>query len=399
VTRDSALPYDAFAVATPGLEGIVASELDDLRIGYRDVLDGGVEFNASRRTLFEANLHLRTASRVLIRLARFRALTFAELERRARRIPWEKVLARGDRVALRVTCRKSRLYHSGAVAERIERDFADRMGAVPVRTTANDEGAMDPGSEDAQLIIIRVDHDQCTVSADSSGAHLHQRGYRTSVTAAPMRETLAAALVLASGWDRGAPLLDPFCGSGTIPIEASLIAAGIAPGRRRGFRFMHWPGHDVSEWQRVHSAALRRETPDHLPIIRGSDRSAAAIRAAVENAARAGVTSLVHFEKLDALRVEPDAPAGWVVSNPPYGVRLGDTGEARRLMARFGDRLRQRFDGWQVGLLAPGQLERVLGVPLEVRFRTTNGGLRVQFLGGTVPVRRASLTTRDDNGP
>jgi putative N6-adenine-specific DNA methylase len=214
-----------------------------------------------------------------------------------------------------------------------------------------------------------------------------------------MRETLAAALVLASGWDRRTPLLDPFCGSGTIPIEAALIAAGIAPGRSRAFRFMRWPGHDLSEWHRVHSDALRRENPDHLPMIRGSDRSAAAIRAAIENAGRAGVTSLVHFEKLDAIRLEPGAAAGWVVSNPPYGVRLGDTGEARRLMARFGDRLRQRFDGWHVGLLAPVQLERVLGVPLVAKFRTTNGGLRVQFLAGTVPARKTSLTTRDAARP
>jgi putative N6-adenine-specific DNA methylase len=135
-----------------------------------------------------------------------------------------------------------------------------------------------------------------------------------------------------------------------------------------------------------------------MPMIRGSDRSAAAIRAATENAERAGVTALVHFEKGDALRVEPDGPAGWLVSNPPYGVRLGDTGEARRLMARFGEMLRQRFGGWQIGLLAPAQLDRVLGIPLEARFRTTNGGLRVQFLAGAVSAR-ASLTTIDATGP
>jgi 23S rRNA G2445 N2-methylase RlmL len=180
------------------------------------------------------------------------------------------------------------------------------------------------------------------------------------------------------------PLIDPFCGSGTIPIEAALIAAGIAPGRHRGFRFMNWPGHDQSEWQRVHSAALRSENSGSFPVIRGSDRSASAIRAATENAERAGVTELVHFEKRDALRVEPDAPRGWVVSNPPYGVRLGDAGETRRLMARFGDRLRERFGGWQIGLLAPAQVDRVLGIPLEAKFRTTNGGLRVQFLAGIV---------------
>lgn len=390
--------FDAFAVAAPGLEELTAAELAELGVSDARVVDGGVEFDASSRTLFEANLHLRTASRVLIRLARFQAVSFAELERRARRIPWEKVLSRGERVTLRVTCRKSRLYHSGAVAERLERDLADRIGAVPMRTTANDEGAADPGSDDRQLIIVRLDHDQCTISADSSGAHLHQRGYRTSVTEAPMRETLAAALVLASAWDHRSPLLDPFCGSGTIPIEAALIAAGIAPGQHRGFRFMHWPAHDQSEWRRVHSAALRRAKPGSMPIIRGSDRSAAAIRAATENAGRAGVSGLVHFERTDALRVEPDAPTGWVVSNPPYGVRLGDASETRRLLARFGDRLRGQFGDWQIGLLAPAQVDRVLGIPLETKFRTTNGGLRVQFQVGTVPARTASPTTENAGG-
>ncbi len=386
--------YEAFAVAAPGLENLVAAELGDIGVTDARAVDGGVEFNASRRNLFEANLNLRTASRVLIRLARFRVLTFAELERRARRISWESVLARGERVTLRVTCRKSRLYHSDAVAERVERDLVERMGALAVKASTADENTEDLQSDSAQLIVVRIDHDQCTVSADSSGAHLHLRGYRTAVTEAPMRETLAAALVLASGWNRQAPLIDPFCGSGTIPIEAALLAARIAPGRNRAFRFMRWPGHDKSEWARVHALALERQNLDATPVIHGSDRSAAAIRAATENAERAGVASLIRFEKTDALRLDADASPGWVVSNPPYGVRLGDAGETRRLVSGFGELLRQRFDGWQVGLLAPAQLDRVLGIPLETRFRTTNGGLRVHFQAGTVPTRASPITTR-----
>jgi putative N6-adenine-specific DNA methylase len=385
VTRQ--VNYEAFAVAAPGLETLVAAELGDLGVSDPRVVEGGVEFNASRRQLFEANLLLRTSSRVLIRLARFRALTFADLERRARRIAWETVLTNGERVALRVTCRKSRLYHSDAVAERVERDLVERTGAITVKAFSPDEDVPDLQSGDAQLILVRIDHDQCTVSADSSGAHLHQRGYRTSVTAAPMRETLAAALVLASGWDRRSPLIDPFCGSGTIPIEAALVAARIAPGKNRGFRFTQWPGHDRSEWQRVHSTALQRENRDEIPVIRGSDRSSAAIRAAVRNAERAGVTSLIQFAKTDALHVDADPRPGWLVTNPPYGVRLGDAGETRRLISRFGEHLRQRFSGWQVGLLAPAQLERVLGMPLETRLKTTNGGLRVEFQAGTVPAQ------------
>lgn len=384
MTRDAAAQYEAFAVAAPGLEDLVARELTELGVSPTAVIDGGVEFDANRRQLYEANLHLRTASRVLIRLAKFRALTFGELERRARKIPWEHVLSRGQRVALRVTCRKSKLYHSGAVAERLERDLVERLDADVTRSSP-DEDVDRPEGGESQLIVVRLDHDRCTVSADSSGAHLHQRGYRISVTTAPMRETLAAAMILASEWDRTRPLVDPFCGSGTIPIEAALLAADIAPGKNRRFQFMQWPGHDPAEWRRLHAAALGAERVDAIPPISASDRNAAAIRAATENAERAGLAAHIRFERIDALRLEPDLPAGWLVCNPPYGVRLGSADESRALMADFGKRLRQRFPGWHLGLLASSHLQRVPGLTLAPVLRTTNGGLRVHVLAGKVP--------------
>ena len=384
MTRAPAAAFEAFAVAALGLEGIVASELDALGINGSRIVDGGVEFGATPRQLWEANLHLRTASRVLVRLTKFRALTFAELEKKARGIPWERVISRGQRVTLRVTCRKSRLYHSDAVAERLARDLVARIGAE-VGAAERDAEDSDPTSEATQLIIVRFDHDHCAVSADSSGAHLHQRGYRTAVTEAPVRETLAAALVLASGWDQTSPLIDPFCGSGTIPIEAAMIAARIAPGRNRQFRFMEWPKFEPSIWKQLLAAAKRREKRDAAPVILGSDRSAAAIRAATENAERAGVSGAVRFERMDALRVEPLQPPGWLVSNPPYGVRLGDADEARTLLTEFGQRLRHLFGGWHLGLLAPAKFQRLPGIPLESGPRTTNGGLRVQVLTGLVP--------------
>lgn len=389
MTRDSAPPHDAFAISAPGLERLVAGELTELGVRDSLVLEGGVEFAATQRQLYESNLHLRTASRIVVRLAKFRALTFAELEKRARRIPWERVIAHGDRVTLRVTCRKSRLYHSDAVAQRLARDLKERLG-VDVGASRGD--ADDPESADeGQLIIVRFDHDHCTVSADSSGAHLHQRGYRTSVTEAPMRETLAAALVLASGWDQSSPFLDPFCGSGTIPIEAAMIAADVAPGRNRPFRFMQWPGYDAGLWQRTLTAAKAREKLAAATMIRGSDRSAAAIRAATDNAQRSGVGSVVQFERLDALRADPKSPTGWLVTNPPYGVRLGDEAETHALMTAFARTLTQRFAGWRLALLAPARFERLAGIRLLAGPRTTNGGLRVQILTGVVPVRERQV--------
>lgn len=389
MSRDSAQRYDAFAIAAPGLESLVAEELSNLGIRKHETIEGGVEFTATRRQLYEANLHLRTASRVIVRLARFRALTFAELEKRARKIPWELVLAPGERLALRVTCRKSRLYHSGAVAERLERDLVARFNAVVSRSSP-DEDVAGTQPVESQLIIVRFDHDRCTVSADSSGALLHQRGYRTSITRAPVRETLAAALVMVSEWDRSSPLIDPFCGSGTIPIEAALIAANIAPGKNRQFRFMQWPSYDSAEWQRIHSSAVKRENLTALPTIRGSDSNAGAIRAANENATRAGLAGHVQFERLNALRMDPGTEAGWLVSNPPYGVRLGKPDEAQQLMLEFSRRLRERFPGWRVTLIASAEMHRIPGLAVAPSLHTTNGGLRVQVLSGTVPARGAT---------
>lgn len=376
--RPKAQLFDAFAVAAPGLEQIVAGELAGLNVREFEVVDGGVQFAATARALYEANLQLRTASRVLIRLAKFRAVSFAELERNAQTIHWERIIKRGDRVELRVTCRKSRLYHSGAVAQRIERDLVGRMGAVVGKAATGDDGESE--TSDAQLIVVRLDHDKCTVSADSSGAHLHRRGYRQAITQAPLRETLAAAMVIASGWDRTSPLLDPFCGSGTIPIEAAMIAGNIAPGKHRSFRFMHWPGHDGAEWNEVLSKATRRETLDALPSILGSDRSAAAIRVASENAVRAGVDSKVTFVKSDAIDIEPpDEGSGWIVSNPPYGVRLGEKTAAEATVRTFLD-VFERFPEVHISLLTPRQSHRPRRGAMKPVFQTTNGGLAVVLL-------------------
>lgn len=387
MTRDSAKLYEAFAVSAPALEPIVAKELVDLGHAAAVSVEGGVEFKANRRQLYEANLHLRTASRVVIRLGRFRALTFAELEKHARKIPWERVISRGQRVELRVTCRKSKLYHSDAVAERIERAIVEKFEAI-VTPHSPDEDAADPQTSGAQLIIVRFDHNHCTVSADSSGALLHLRGYRASVTRAPVRETLAAALVLASEWDRTSPLLDPFCGSGTIPIEAALLTGGIAPGKHRQFQFMNWPDFNAAEWKRVLDGAVRSETRGG-PMIRGSDATAAAIRAATENAERAGVTNRVRFERADALQIRSEGSPGWIISNPPYGVRLGNTTESRRLMRDFAIHLRQQFPGWRLALLAPADVATIPGLDVKPLARTTNGGLSVRILVGQVPSGRS----------
>ncbi|HJP60786.1 MAG TPA: class I SAM-dependent RNA methyltransferase, partial [Gemmatimonadaceae bacterium] len=335
---------EIFAATAPGLESIAAGELKALGVrGSQQA--GGVSFDGDHRLLYRANLHLRTASRLIVRLGRFHATTFYELERRAKKISWQNFLAAQGLVDIRVTCRKSRLYHSDAVAERIVSVISDvRAGIELGKASADDtddgeENGNEPASQ-IQRFVVRIVNDQCEISADSSGALLHRRGYRQEVAKAPLRETLAAAMILASGWRAGEPLLDPMCGSGTIPIEAAMISRNIAPGLRREFQFMQWPSFDAGLWKELVAAAENQITASDSTI-RGADRDSGAIEASTHNAQRAGVANDIQFASqplaasLAALEdIEPGE--GWVLTNPPYGIRVGESGDLRNLYARLG---------------------------------------------------------------
>jgi putative N6-adenine-specific DNA methylase len=388
--------YAVFAVAAPGLEPLVAEELTEL--GARATPEpGGVAWEADAAGLGRANLELRTASRVVVRVAEFRARSFIELERHARRIPWERFVAPGRAVQLRVTCRKSRLYHEGAVEQRLLEAVEHRVGGVRTGPAPADnaDGAggaagAEPESEgeDSQLFVVRFLHDRCTLSADSSGALLHRRGYRVALAKAPLRETLAAAMLRAAGWHGQAPLVDPMCGAGTIPIEAALIARRIAPGLARGreprnFAFHHWPEFESADWERV-VADARERVLDASPVpIHGSDRDAGAIEAARANAERAGVAADLALAVAPLSAAEAPAGTGWLVTNPPYGVRVGESRPLRNLYAALGRLGRERFAGWRLALLsADRQLEAQLGTELREALATTNGGLRVRLVVG-----------------
>src|SRR5207237_8719686 len=209
------------------------------------------------------------------RLGEFRATTFGDLVRKARSLPFDLCLRKGEKVALRVTCRKSRLYHSGAVAERLREAIGAHLGAPAPEAAANEEA-----DSPAQLLLARFDHDVCTVSADTSGALLHRRGYRLAQSRAPLRETLAAAMLLAAGYDGSTPLADPLCGSGTIAIEGALIARRRAPGIARAFALERWPGFDAAAFARLRDEARGRELAKARHGILASDADPVAVRAA-----------------------------------------------------------------------------------------------------------------------
>lgn len=379
-----------FAVTAPGLEELTRQELS--RLGIAAVAEpGGVQFEGEAETIYRANLHLRTASRILVRVASFQARSFIELERHARRIQWNAFLTGGSPFQLRVSSKKSKLYHERAIAERFGRWIQEDVGAFFVTGESNPDSDDDAGEEEAksgaQLIIIRFHRDQCLISADSSGELLHRRGYRQAVAKAPLRETLAAAMLLGSGWEGDEPLLDPLCGSGTIPIEAALIGRSIPPGLAnadrlpRSYAFQNWPGFDPGLWVRlVETAAKGIPAEAPAPIV-GTDRDHGAIEAAAANAARAGVAGDIAFEVLPMSAPRGQGSSGLVATNPPYGVRVGETRELRDLYAAFGNLLRDKLPGWRAAMLAADQgLVAQTGLHAREILRTRNGGIPVQLV-------------------
>ena len=374
-------PY--FCITAPGLEQLTAGELTAVGITPSAVEAGGVHFGGTIGALYRANLFLRTATRVIARVGEFEARHFADLEKKAKQQPWSDLLTAKRAVRLRVTCKKSKLYHSDAVAERIAGAIEHVVGRAPESKTIDDD---DQGDDDAQLVIVRLLHDRCTISVDSSGALLHRRGYRLQTAKAPLRETLGAAMLLASGWTPDAPLLDPMCGAGTIAIEGAMLARRIAPGARREFAFAHWPRFNDALWGRMVSAARERELPRAPAPILASDRDAGAIDAAAANAERAGVAADIEFTRHALSGITPPAARGWIVTNPPYGVRVGDAKALRDLYAQFGNVVRRSCAGWTVAMLsANADLERQTRLPLTAAFRTRNGGVPVRCVTGTVP--------------
>jgi putative N6-adenine-specific DNA methylase len=396
------------------LESIAAGELKSLGVKGRQEV-GGVAMGGDLDRIYQANLWLRTASRVLVRLGEFHASTFYELVRRSKKLPWGDFLPETGSVEVRVTCRKSKLYHSDAVAERVLSAIASTASSkleLRAGIFESDDGesgeleeAGEPMQDSTQLFIVRIVNDQCEISADSSGELLHRRGYRKEIAKAPLRETLAAAMVLASGWDgkRGEPLLDPMCGSGTIPIEAALIARGIAPGLERQFQFMRWPGFDRGVWNELVDKA-RSGVTNPGPDIVGADRDVGAISAATHNAGRARVSGDIRFsvESLSASIAELEdvgAGEGWILTNPPYGVRVGEGTDLRDLYAALGKTLKAKR-GWRLGVLTSDvALAGQMRLPLRPRFSTSNGGIPVSFLASekVAKVENGSLESRAAN--
>lgn len=367
-----------WCACAPGLERLVAEEFASFGLKPKDLEPGGFTAAMTVPQLYAANLRTALANRITVRLGRFHAAEFWELEKRAERLAWHAWVPKGGNVAFRVTSRKSKLYHNDAIAERLGALVSARVPGVAVARPADDEDETPDPRHVPQLFLVRIVNDEVTISIDSSGDLLFRRGWRQATAKAPLRETLAAAMLTASGWDGAAPLHDPFCGAGTIVIEAARRLRRIPPGWDRHFAFERWPTFDAAAWAEVRAEAAAERLPAVACQLLGSDRDPGAIRAAIANAGRAGVAADVKFAEAD-LRELPPANGTHLVTNPPYGVRVGEGSDLAPLYAALG-RLASAPDA-QLTFLSPDHaLTKATRLTCRTAWRTTNGGIPVECL-------------------
>ncbi|WP_425099521.1 THUMP domain-containing class I SAM-dependent RNA methyltransferase [Tropicibacter sp. S64] len=359
-------PFDIFLAALPGLEPALKAEASALGLPSPEVVPGGVTIRGDWRTVWQANLHLRGASRVLARIGSFRAFHLAQLDKRARKFDWAAHLRPDVPVRVEVTCKASKIYHDRAAKQRIETALRESLGVTI--------------AEDAALrLMARIEDDLVTFSLDTSGEPLHRRGHKEAVNKAPLRETLAALFLRECGYDGSEPVLDPMCGSGTFVLEAAEIALGLAPGRSRRFAFEDFASFDAAAWDAMKTAVAPRATASRFY---GSDRDDGAVRMSAANAARAGVSEICTFTRCPVSEVQrPEGPPGLIMVNPPYGARIGNRNLLFALYGALGQVAKERFRGWRLGMVtADAGLAKATGLT----FATTSppvphGGLKIKL--------------------
>lgn len=375
---------ELFATCPKGIEPLLADELRGLGVeGVRETR-AGVAFAGPLAIAYRACLWSRLASRVLLPLARFPAPSPEALYAGVQAIPWDQHVAPDGTIAVDCATSQSQITHSHYGALKVKDAVVDQL-----RTQAGVRPSIDTGRPDVRVNVY-IHRDEATISIDLSGDSLHRRGYRDTGGAAPLKENLAAAILLRAGWPEiaaaGGPLVDPMCGSGTLLIEGALMAADIAPGIARPyFGFLKWRGHDPRLWSELLAEAhARRETGmKKLPPIRGFDADPRAIRGARTNIAAAGLADHIDVEQRALVECAPDAelPAGLVVANPPYGERLGEKSELPALYAELGDALKRCYSGWRAAVFTgDAEFGRGLGLRAHKLHTLYNGALECTLL-------------------
>jgi putative N6-adenine-specific DNA methylase len=369
------------ATIAPGLEDVLLEEVRELGGKRARVLRGGVEFEGTHRVCYGMLLRLRTANGLWLRLDAFRARDRPELYNKARRFGWERVLKADQPFFVRAAAHQSRLIHTGLIAETVGQALVDHF-VEDLRQKA--PRLADEREQAGQVVLARLDEDRCELSLDGAGELLHRRGWRTRIGPAPLRETLAAAMLRLAGWKPGVPLVDPMCGSGTIVIEAAQLASGVAAGLGRAFAAQQWANFNEALWNELASEAEQARR-DAAPMHFGFDLDAGIVDGARLNAAAAGVEGACQFVAGDVADLVPpvDVP-GIVVCNPPYGARIAAGDAVAQLLERFA----RSFAGWKLVMMLPAeQTPRHRGLTLRPLAGFDNGGIAVQVWEGTTRAR------------
>lgn len=378
--------YELIAPCHFGLEAVLKREIYDIGYDVTQVEDGRVTFEGDEEAVCRANIFLRTAERILLKTGSFHAETYDELFEAVKAIPWEDYLPENAKFwVTKASSVKSKLYSPSDIQSIVKKAMVERMKQKYQVEWFPEDGAAYP----VRVFLMK---NQVTIGLDTSGDHLHKRGYRTMAGKAPLSETLAAALILLTPWKRDRILVDPFCGSGTFPIEAAMIAANMAPGMGRHFQAEKWSGLIRSSlWREIREEAEAMVDTDIETDIQGYDIDGDIIKVARDNARRAGVDHLIHFQQRAVADLHHPKKYGFVITNPPYGERLEDKKNLPGLYREMGEAFK-RLDSWSEYILTSYEdAERYIGRKADRNRKLYNGMLKTyfyQFLGPKPPAKK-----------
>ena len=374
-----------FAATAPGFEKLCFDELMSLPLSVSAksavIVEGGVEFRGRVHDCYLANLNLRTANRILMRIGAFKATNFDQLEKRLADLPWELFLCPGFPPKISVTARHSRLYHKDAIAERFQASISDRLAQTGLHEDIQDISFY------RQQIFVRVAEDRFTVSIDSSGEILHKRGIKKHGGTAPLRETIAAAMLKFGKYNCREPLADPLCGSGTFSLEAAMMATHTPPGWLRDFAFMGWPAFRPQRWAYIKRESEKNFTRLKRPLIFASDKDKAACSRLQQCVRKYDFSGIIRVHCSDFFNFSPSEltkKTGLVVLNPPYGRRIETVEGSETFFYSICEKLGKDYKKWKVAMIVPGK-SLVKTVPFRLKsHRFRHGGLNMTLLAGSI---------------
>lgn len=378
--------FDLLVPCHFGLEAVLKREIYDLGYEITKVEDGRVTFEGDEEAICRANIFLRTAERVMIQVGRFKATTFEELFQGIKNLPWEEYIPEDGKFWVKkASSINSKLFSPSDIQSIAKKAMVERMKQKYHKEWFKEDGAAYP----VRIFLLK---DEVTVALDTSGDSLHKRGYRTMTSKAPLTETLAASLIMLTPWRKDRILVDPFCGSGTFPIEAAMIAANVAPGMNRDFTAEEWTNLiDRKLWYECVKEAEDIIDTTVKVDIQGYDIDGDVIKAARENAKRAGVEHMIHFQQRAVADLSHPKKYGFIITNPPYGERLEDKADLPELYTQIGQAY-QRLDSWSMFLITSyTDTEKYIGRKADKNRKIYNGMLKTyfyQFLGPKPPKKR-----------